>query len=140
MIWVNMNVIARSYQPDLLLLKKYKEEKGINSVLNLREESEISKELCQALDMEYYFLPVVDMGFPSVYQITQFKKILDMCHLPILIHCHAGIGRTGIFCAAYRIIFQGIGPEEAIRLTNLEAAQHVKLLEPQANFIRSLVQ
>jgi tyrosine-protein phosphatase SIW14 len=38
----------------------------------------------------------------------------DPANHPVLIHCFAGIHRTGTFCAVYRMDFQGWSSREAI--------------------------
>jgi tyrosine-protein phosphatase SIW14 len=39
----------------------------------------------------------------------------DPTNYPVLIHCRAGLHRTGVLAAVYRMEYDGIGSEEAIQ-------------------------
>ena len=59
---------------------------------------------------------------PSKHGMLKKKEILHFLklannpeRLPILIHCKHGADRTGLFCAVYRVAFQGWSKEAAIR-------------------------
>jgi len=45
------------------------------------------------------------------------EAMVDLCHKlprPVLIHCYQGSDRTGLFCAAYRILVEGWTKTQAI--------------------------
>jgi tyrosine-protein phosphatase SIW14 len=47
--------------------------------------------------------------------VEQFLQILsDPRHHPVLVHCFAGIHRTGAYCAIYRMEFEGWPRERAL--------------------------
>ena len=48
-------------------------------------------------------------------QLITALRIIKNRKSPIVIHCHHGSDRTGAVCALYRIIFQNISKEDAIR-------------------------
>ncbi len=46
--------------------------------------------------------------------INEFLRIMDdERNYPVLIHCHAGLHRTGCLCAVYRMEYEGWSPTEA---------------------------
>jgi protein tyrosine phosphatase (PTP) superfamily phosphohydrolase (DUF442 family) len=109
--------LFRSPQPRLSGLSYLKETYGLTGVINLREESEESRELCQQLGLSYRWLPVPDMQTPQEAQVDEF---LECTREGIqLVHCFAGQGRTGLFVACFRMA-RGVPPEEAIRLSDAE--------------------
>ena len=51
----------------------------------------------------------------SEAQLISALRIIKNRKAPIVIHCHHGSDRTGAVCALYRIVFQNIPKEVAIR-------------------------
>jgi hypothetical protein len=75
--------------------------------------------LCESLGVRYIHLapdlvprPLVPECRPAV--IEQFLAILDDENsYPVLLHCHAGLHRTGVLTAVYRMEYQHWTPERA---------------------------
>jgi hypothetical protein len=77
-------------------------------------------ELCRQMGVRYVFIP------PSLLTHAQAKirrpgaidRFLDLMdgpeNYPVLIHCRAGLHRTGIMTAVYRMEYQGYTPRQAI--------------------------
>jgi protein tyrosine/serine phosphatase len=71
------------------------------------------KEWCASHGVRYLTLApdltyrrVVGVSHPAV--IDEFERIMDdESNYPILIHCKAGLHRTGVLCAVYRMDYQG---------------------------------
>ncbi len=60
---------------------------------------------------------IEDFSAPSFDQIDEFVSFVERKFeegKKVLVHCHAGRGRTGTMLAAY-LIHQGMSPESAIR-------------------------
>jgi protein tyrosine/serine phosphatase len=76
--------------------------------------------LCRNLGARYVFIPpeLIDPALVSEQRpqaIDQYLELLDdPSNYPILIHCRAGLHRTGIMTAIYRMEYQGWSREEAI--------------------------
>jgi hypothetical protein len=78
-------------------------------------------ELCKLLGVRYVYLPpdliarhLLPQQRPEA--IDKFLALMDdPKSYPVLIHCHAGLHRTGVLTALYRMEYDGWGPEETIR-------------------------
>lgn len=100
---------------------------GIRTVVNLQEEAPNPRlvgvreaELCQRLGVNYVFLycdSLADEQYqegvcPEAARI--FLSIVnDPTNQPVLVHCRAGLHRTGVLCAFYRIHVQHWDPYAA---------------------------
>ncbi len=125
--------MAVSWWPESREIEIYKKE-GIKTVINCSEfdnRQEISKHF------KYYHINIPDYGTPTDAQVERFLNITKE-HLvknePIVVHCVAGCGRTGIMIvlwAAYNeIIPDGIDPIKWIRKLrpcSLETKEQVNL-------------
>lgn len=109
--------LLRSPQPRLSGLTYLKETYGLTGVINLREESQESQELCRQLGLNYSWIAVEDEQTPQLGQVHQFLQVARGG--VNLVHCYAGQGRTGLFVAAYRTE-KGQPLEQAIALSDGE--------------------
>jgi protein tyrosine/serine phosphatase len=112
-------------------------ENGIRSVINLQEENrdpympeewlesphvEESK-VCRELGANYFTLfggetvtPEEATAGKRPAVIDEFLRILDKpANYPVLLHCKAGLHRTGAFTAIYRMEYEGWTPAAAMR-------------------------
>ncbi|GMU56374.1 MAG: hypothetical protein AMXMBFR33_55200 [Candidatus Xenobia bacterium] len=95
---------------------------GLGGVVNLRLESEHSRELCQQLGLRYHYFPVRDWTCPEQRQIEEFLSLFEESPSgPLLVHCMGGVGRTGVFVSCYRVA-RGMDPGQAIRLSHTEVS------------------
>ncbi len=78
-------------------------------------------ELCRRLGVRYVplapdLVPRRQVPAQRPEAIEQFLAVFDdPANYPILIHCRAGLHRTGVFTAVYRMEYQGWSPAEAYR-------------------------
>lgn len=108
---------------------------GIRTILNLQDEAPdpalpehyfgggviLESELCQQLGTRFVYLPpdliplhLLPGKRPAA--IERFLAIMDdPASYPVLIHCRAGLHRTGVLTALYRMEYQGWTPAQAIR-------------------------
>jgi protein tyrosine phosphatase (PTP) superfamily phosphohydrolase (DUF442 family) len=70
-------------------------------------------ELCRQLGLRYVHIPpdlVTRRKVPGARPeaIEKFLEVMDdPANHPVLIHCRAGLHRTGVLCAVYRMEYQG---------------------------------
>src|SRR5262249_21675743 len=114
---VKEGVLYRSGQMSLPGLKRVIHDYGIKTVVTLRDalvEGDPPPDLaeeqyCRGQELFYYRIRprtwwASDGSVPAEKGLQQFRQIIsDPKHYPILIHCFAGIHRTGAYCAVYRM-------------------------------------
>jgi tyrosine-protein phosphatase SIW14 len=131
---VEDGVLYRSGQMSLAGLKRAAYEYGIKTVITLRYAENpadpppdlAEEEFCKRESITHYRLPYLpwwasDGSVPAEKNVQKFLKIMrDPANYPVLVHCFAGIHRTGSLCAIYRMEFD--------HWTNAEAMQEMKNL------------
>jgi protein tyrosine/serine phosphatase len=86
---------------------------GVTTIINLRavhsDRDEIGK-----LPLKYHHISVKAWHAEDEDVIDFLRIVGDRKNLPAFVHCQFGADRTGMMCAAYRIVIQGWPKEEAI--------------------------
>lgn len=122
-----------SYDPECELLSEYK-KRDISMVImlsndeeNLRITGKDLRSIYRNEGFEVLYLPIADFGTPEVADLRMaVNKSLDYSQSGkgIVIHCHAGLGRTGVFAACMA--------KEGLHLSSEEAINWVRELIPGA--------
>lgn len=119
-------ILIRSAQPSASDLAEIQSQYGLQTILNLRgadvmEDPEVTWHVVERAyavgnDIGYFVLDFNDgTEIPSETDLELFDFVVcNRQFWPILIHCQAGIHRTGFLAAYYRIKHQGWDPERAI--------------------------
>ncbi|MEM9592787.1 MAG: protein-tyrosine phosphatase family protein [Acidobacteriota bacterium] len=129
--WILQGSLAGSAQPGLLApldedadqLKRF----GFGLIVDLTE-SQPSRVLEDA-GFEVIGFPIPDMGVPTPRDMAAVaRQVLEKARLgvPCLVHCKAGLGRTGTFLASC-LVLRGVEPSQAItdiRLVNRRFIQN----------------
>ncbi len=119
---VEKGILSRSGQPDLNEFKAM-QERGLKSVISLRETVDTSDELGDDaqipgftdLGLKYLQIPIKDLSIPTDKQVKQFLDFVGNAeNQPCLVHCRKGGGRTGIMAAIYRYENNNYTMEKAI--------------------------
>ena len=121
--------IYRSGQMPPDALARVVREFGIGTVITLRDRKDDAgspvdqseADVCAAAGVAFHRMPPADWSpidgvIPGDQNIDRFLGILDdpATRWPVLVHCFAGIHRTGAHCAVYRMEYDGWTPDEAI--------------------------
>ncbi|MFX1510971.1 MAG: dual specificity protein phosphatase family protein [Promethearchaeota archaeon] len=113
--WIVEGVLAAGNHPtfsDFHLIW----EQGIRAIVTLRSLP-LPEEWLTNFQFEYLHLPVPDFSPPTLDQIDQFVSFIDGARkkaIPVLVHCFAGLGRTGTMISCY-LVAKGMKTREAIQ-------------------------
>ena len=141
--WVEPDVLAASGIPigadDLRSLA----EQGVRAIVSLTEQpvtvfNSASPELLQELDITYLHLAIPDQQPPTAEQAHVLLRFLDLMRdrqRPALIHCYAGVGRTGTALHLYYLA-QGLSLDEAAARVRARRPQSVLVSPEQRAFLR----
>jgi protein-tyrosine phosphatase len=118
---------------------------GINQIVSLLELHEAytvgledEKQLTEKNGMEFVSFPIQDRGLPkSVSEFSRFTKnlyhqVLDGKNT--VVHCRAGIGRTGLVAAGI-LLHHGFNPSAAFELISLKRHVQVPDTDEQCNWL-----
>jgi len=129
--WVHTGelvAMARPSEDYLPILIPEMKSRGVNTVVNVQELNEHQycgeihrsgftylPETFMKHQITFYNFPTPDFGCWESHIMLQILKVLEFAATEgaIGVHCHAGLGRTGVICAGYLIFVKGLTSEEA---------------------------
>ncbi len=132
---IGPGVLYRSGQMTAAGFTEAIERHGIRTVINLQDEypdpdlprhyfgggTVNESELCRSLGVRYVWMPPDIVSRRQVppdrpQAIDRFLAIMDdPANHPVLIHCRAGLHRTGVMAAVYLMEYRNYSPAEAVR-------------------------
>ena len=110
--------------------------RGFQTIINFCAERDMDTEPAKAAGLVPVRIPVIDNMLPKQSQVTEFLDIARNKDSGVCFaHCESGVGRTGIFCACYRISVCGWTNEQALAEAKSYGHGVVGILEDQQQFI-----
>ncbi len=90
------------------------QEHGIKTIINLRVIDTDAPQV-DPLELDYVHISFKP-HLPKDADVINFLKIIhEAKNTPVYLHCYHGADRTGMLCAAYRIVFDGWEKDKAIK-------------------------
>lgn len=122
---VEEGVLYRCGQLNLWGLERLLHDYGIRTVVNLRDgdtdgDQAEEKYIRERTHVNFVRIPArawwgSDGSVPAEKGLAAFRKVMSNPeNHPVLLHCFAGIHRTGAFCAVWRMDFCGWTNDQAI--------------------------
>jgi protein tyrosine/serine phosphatase len=121
---VRAGVLYRSGQMTLEGLQRIIHDYHIRTVVNLREgvasADKAEEDYCEMQEINFVRIPPrtwseIDGVVPVEEGVRKFKEVMsDAGNYPVLVHCMAGIHRTGAYCAIYRMELEHWSNERAL--------------------------
>lgn len=128
-------------------------ELGVGTVVSLRDtkddnqeyENQFEEDVCQAANVRYERFPslkwaAADGSMPLMTNVQKFLALMDDKDVPkpVLVHCFAGIHRTGAHVAAYRVARQGWTTAEAMAELQSMGTPRTKYSDELTRFVNAL--
>ncbi len=122
---VEPGVLYRSGQMTVPRLEQVVHTLGIRTIVCLRGEKDATdkneESWAKANKVEFVRIPPLSWSpdstgvIPADANAAIFRKVMaDPAKHPVLVHCFAGVHRTGIMCAIFRMDLQGWTSTEAV--------------------------
>jgi len=112
--WLVPGEVAGSGYPGSHRALKWLKRKDIDVIISLTDE-DIGSDFAAKLGMKVYHLPMVNLEGTSPQALDRAVDLMkSVSGGKVLVHCLAGMGRTGMVLCAYLMREKGLDAEQAI--------------------------
>ncbi|XP_067861352.1 protein tyrosine phosphatase domain-containing protein 1 [Heptranchias perlo] len=145
--WVTDEIVAMA-RPSTKIIKKFniiEQFKGLNikSVINLQVPGEHAHcgdplefrsgfsylpEIFMENDIYFFNFGMADFGVSSLVRVLDAVKVTSFAvqEGKVAVHCHAGLGRTGVLIACYLVYATRISPSEAVHFVRIKRPSSIQ--------------
>lgn len=136
----------RSAQLEGHELRRYIQEHGIRTVINLRGESvgdswyEREVRVCEQLEVQHIDVRMSARRIPHRHSLLSLLELYDRAELPILIHCKGGADRTGLAAALWCVEYMQMSLGDAVDAQLNKRFLHFEFFYPAKTYFMRLYQ
>jgi len=112
--WVINNKLAGSGMPTSASELDWVRKQGVRSIITMTEEPLPESWI---KNVKYLHVPTEDLSAPDMEKIDHAVEFIHkriQSDEPVMVHCAAGIGRTGTILACYHVKYQKMSVNDAI--------------------------
>lgn len=101
--------VYRSSQPSIAQIKRYHQQYGIKTIINLRGKNDtmsfwlFEKEICDQLGIKLIDHRLKSRALPTKEVINDTQALLNEIEYPVLFHCKSGADRAGLMATLSQI-------------------------------------